>query len=887
MRAKTFPSSLLIAALFVAGSTFAGLPEKPHFAPGDPNGKITSSLRQTLEKIDAAAQSEGAPTARLARQMQNPLMRVNEEGEIQIYLKVTNTDATTQDELAARGARIVRFADDLKLIEAWILPDRVREVAAHPSVTSVRPVIPPVSSAGSVMTEGDAILGADRVRALGFDGSGVKVGVISDDVDNGGAAVATGDLPQDVVVLQRFSGQGDEGTAMLEIVHDIAPGADLYFYSGFNSSLDMRNGIYTLAAAGCKVIVDDVGHYDQPFYEDGFLAQAVDEVAKHGVVYCSAAGNAGCRGDEAGQKHYEYTYTPANGVRGLHAWDGVRDSALAIVVDPGSTLIVNMQWDDPFGKSSNDYDLYLCADAAHTTVLESSRDEQSGTQNPREDLSWSNTSVSQQTVYLVVNLWSGQARRLGLYVRGAKSMEWFVQSGSIFGHPAALGAIAVGAIDADNPGTIAKYSSRGPVHIAYPVPQTRGAPDVVGVAGVHITGAGNFSNPFYGTSAAAPHVAAVAALIRGVNPLWTPEQVRSALTSSALDMGDQGPDFVYGYGRVHAVEALARLDMDSVHLGPTITSVRDVPNDQGGRVAVRWNASSFDTDVNGMPKYSVWRALPIGAAKPTDGGGYRVTRIGETEYVWEWLADCPALKLPSYGYTAETLFDSMSTTGGVHHFMVVAHTYNPDVFFMSDPVSGYSVDNLAPAAPKIAGIWSAGRVALSWGANSEPDLKQYVVYRSGSAGLDPSNLAPLIVTTDTMFVDEHPLPDTTYYVVVAQDIHGNLSLKSNEVTAVAPVSVLVSSRPVAFTLSQNTPNPFNPSTTLRFGLPEAGHVTLAVYDVNGRLVRALVGQAFLPGQHEVVWDGRDGDGREVASGVYMARLTAPQGVLTRRMVLLR
>ncbi|HOS65526.1 MAG TPA: FlgD immunoglobulin-like domain containing protein [Candidatus Latescibacteria bacterium] len=99
--------------------------------------------------------------------------------------------------------------------------------------------------------------------------------------------------------------------------------------------------------------------------------------------------------------------------------------------------------------------------------------------------------------------------------------------------------------------------------------------------------------------------------------------------------------------------------------------------------------------------------------------------------------------------------------------------------------------------------------------------------------------------------------------------------------------------PLAFSLSQNTPNPFNPSTTIRFSLPEAGPVTLAVYDVNGRLVRNLVGvaasaaQTFLSGQHSVVWDGRDENGREVASGVYLVRLTAPEGMLTRRMVLAR
>ena len=111
-----------------------------------------------------------------------------------------------------------------------------------------------------------------------------------------------------------------------------------------------------------------------------------------------------------------------------------------------------------------------------------------------------------------------------------------------------------------------------------------------------------------------------------------------------------------------------------------------------------------------------------------------------------------------------------------------------------------------------------------------------------------------------------------------------------DISAIAyshPVGVVEQQGLPSFSLMQNAPNPFNPSTTIRFTLPEAGHVTLAVYDINGRLVRTLVGQAFLPGHHEVVWDGKDAMGRAVASGVYVYRLTAPQGVVTKRMTLLR
>jgi flagellar hook assembly protein FlgD len=93
--------------------------------------------------------------------------------------------------------------------------------------------------------------------------------------------------------------------------------------------------------------------------------------------------------------------------------------------------------------------------------------------------------------------------------------------------------------------------------------------------------------------------------------------------------------------------------------------------------------------------------------------------------------------------------------------------------------------------------------------------------------------------------------------------------------------------PLRFLVLQNAPNPFNPSTTIRFTLPEASPVRLAVYDVTGALVRTLADGTYQPGAHSVVWHGLDRSGRACASGVYVYRLIAKQGVVTRRMTLLR
>ena len=116
---------------------------------------------------------------------------------------------------------------------------------------------------------------------LNVNGTGIKVGVLSDSFnDLGGAAAdeADGALPSasKIQVLEDLaSGGTDEGRAMMQIIHDIAPGASLAFYTAFKSEQDFANGILALAAAGCKVICDDVSYFDEPFFQNGVVAQAI------------------------------------------------------------------------------------------------------------------------------------------------------------------------------------------------------------------------------------------------------------------------------------------------------------------------------------------------------------------------------------------------------------------------------------------------------------------------------------------------------------------------------------------------------------------------------------------------------------------------------------
>src|SRR5262249_45082842 len=193
---------------------------------------------------------------------------------------------------------------------------------------------------------------ADRVRAQGLDGSGVVVGVISDGIDSLRDAQNSQNLP-DVNVPNGGCrrGSGDEGTALLEIVHDVAPGAQLLF-AGPADSFEMVEAVQCLTAAGADVIVGDLGVFWEPYSAARPVAAAVRAAVQAGVSYHSSAGN------EA-EEHLEQDFV-ATPNSTLHDFaGGAGDNTNSVVVPAGGSLTCILQWNDPFGGSANDYDLFL------------------------------------------------------------------------------------------------------------------------------------------------------------------------------------------------------------------------------------------------------------------------------------------------------------------------------------------------------------------------------------------------------------------------------------------------------------------------------------------------------------------------------------------------
>ncbi|MBN1155472.1 T9SS type A sorting domain-containing protein [candidate division KSB1 bacterium] len=236
-------------------------------------------------------------------------------------------------------------------------------------------------------------------------------------------------------------------------------------------------------------------------------------------------------------------------------------------------------------------------------------------------------------------------------------------------------------------------------------------------------------------------------------------------------------------------------DMDFVptYPGPQITSITDIPGDQGGNVSLNWIASSFDNDSSMVSFYSIWRALPESESlNPTllsmeninsnfAGHAYRFLSLNSKDYAWEWLGNITANGFIYYADTCATLYDSTSCTDGMHYYFISAHMEDPHVFYDSNVDSGYSVDNLAPLAPTglIASIVE-NSVKLEWDESSESDLYYYVLYRGGSRYDSTSHHH----YTDTNV----ELGQQYAYKLTAIDIHENESEISDEAVS-APVPV--------------------------------------------------------------------------------------------------
>jgi len=523
-------------------------------------------------------------------------------------------------DLLALGARDTAIAG--RLVSARLPLAAISALEGVGSLQFARPAYH-TSHVGNVTSQGDRVLRADTARTVfGLDGTGTTVGVISDSFNclfGAAGDVAAGDLSTVTVVQEHptCSQATDEGRAMLQIVHDVAPGAGLAFATGVGGQATFANNIRALRDAGAGVIVDDLIYLAEPMFQDGVVAQAVDEVVASGVAYFSAAGN-------NGRRAYEQAFVPgaflppgqfSGGFEGgtPHKFG---TSVMQRISGPGGgTFRLVLQWDSPFLSvggppgTQNDLDVYLLASngAGGFFVVASATTDNIASGDPVEILQagCGGPPSAQCTGFIVIvnNAGANPGRfKYVLYTSGGTpTLSPAISHGTIYGHANAEGAVAVGAVNYKTPTTLEKFSSGGTTPVLFdtagnvltPADPRPFKPEIVApdggdttFFGVDTDGTG-FPN-FFGTSAAAPHAAGVAALLRQAVPSLTPLDVRTTLETTALNLGAAGFDTNTGFGLIRTDVALGALHVFTIAAGPSGTPNPVIP---GGVVSLSVTAS--------------------------------------------------------------------------------------------------------------------------------------------------------------------------------------------------------------------------------------------------------------------------------------------------------
>ncbi len=689
---------ILFATLLILGVPLSATADNlkiRHFS-NDPNAdKISVHLLNPSDKFSARH------SARRVRRAPSSNVPVAQPQVLDVVLNEASADVENAIR-QIKGVEIRHFSRKYQRASVSVSsPSKLFELARLPAVRSIRPEYGAITQVGSVDSLADQALRADLAKSdYGLDGAGQTVGILSDsfaagpnrDGDTsppagvaglltGSPAQDSGDLPATVSLLQDLPFGSDEGAAMAELVHDLAPGADIAFNTAFvGGQAGFADGIDRLCAQS-TVLVDDVIYLAEPMYQQGIVAQAAADCVASGVPYFSSAGNQANQGlvsryQDIDPAHENENF-PATG-EDLHAWSPGQ-AFLPVKLLPGTQVTAVLQWNQPFDSVHHgagaqvDMDLYVTSsptlDASGANVVAAGIDLQGNTGQPAGDaleiVTFSNFQPQPQTLYLSIDHYHGRQDvipqddstplefRIVFYVFGQAEIEGIADKSSaqggptIYGHATAPGVVSVAAAPffdtpafGTNDSELANntlvpglnlfagapsretaaidpeiFSSRGgPLTVYFGrdgrlAPVTSFEPDITAVDGndtsffgadvffssTHPPEPDGFKN-FFGTSAAAPNAAAVAALLqqwqsrpgetdsRPARSYLHPLEVTRYLQDTAIDItgyrAAPGVDDVTGPGLIDTVAAL-RLAVNHApdfHGGPDITVCKNAGN---------------------------------------------------------------------------------------------------------------------------------------------------------------------------------------------------------------------------------------------------------------------------------------------------------------------
>jgi Subtilase family len=613
----------------------------------------------TLANPAVASEPPAAQAEAIGLPVEGPGSLIREGERVVVEARFEGGALSQVEALEAAGAEILTTSSRYQTIALSVEPEDLQALAEVPGVSAVAPSRRPIVYAteevlgtsvtasncegGSVISQGVAQLNVPAARAaFGTFGAGQTVGVISDSFNSAtkieGQAIpthastdeASNDLPgpasscvgQQVPVRVIAEAPStveptDEGRAMLQVIHDVAPEAQLAFATAYSSELQFAQNIERLAApttaggAGATVIVDDIGYPTEPFFQEGPVAVAIQKVTAAGVTYLTAAGNDNLI-DALGRDYASWEaprYKPTACPIALDTVIGETSNAcmnfsptgtdptFKMTVSSRRSALIDLQWAEPWFGVATDLDAYLFSSTTNALLAESALNNvDEGL--PFEYIDWENANPkSAQSVYLVINRCTGACNpgasegipRLKFDLVedgvGVTETEYPQSEGenvvgpTIFGHAGSGAAITLGALPYTESATAPKepelYSSRGPVtHYFGPItsispaaplaaPETLIKPNLTATDCASTT---FFSPPkqagayhFCGTSEAAPHAAAIAALMRQFNPVASPTAIRAAMEASATKFTSVTSPEAVGAGLLNAAGAISAL----------------------------------------------------------------------------------------------------------------------------------------------------------------------------------------------------------------------------------------------------------------------------------------------------------------------------------------
>ena len=457
--------------------------------------------------------------------------------------------------LAALGGRVL--AQSKSLMRVSVPASSLIAVSELPGVRFVRRPYRPHSQQVT-LSEGVSRIGALANHSAGVKGQGVKVAIV-DGGFKGADQLGGQDMPRfwryDETGEGMFTGEDVHGTACAEIVHDVAPEAELYLYK-IGDLADFENAKDRAIRDGIDVISHSGGFSANGFGDGrGLACDIVNDAANNGILWVNSAGN-------FAKSHYKGVWSDSDS-NGWHNF-GSKDEVLSFEAEEGDEISVSLTWND-WPITYQNYDLYLYftnSSGDLERVAESTDIQNSSGGIPSESVEY--TAQESGSYGIAVRSLYAQPRRLKIYSPDQDFIEYSVAENSI-GIPAdARGSMSVGAIfhraDYWNAGRIEDYSSRGPTT------DGRIKPELVAPTGVSTVSHAPYI--FGGTSFAAPHVAGAAALIKSANPSYSRRQLWNALVAATVDIGPRGRDNDSGYGKL-----VLPIMQVSANTSPRISSV--------------------------------------------------------------------------------------------------------------------------------------------------------------------------------------------------------------------------------------------------------------------------------------------------------------------------